>query len=159
MCTDEAYEDSSIINTRLVDALTSFYVVEKLCSLDAHSNVFSLAEIGKPIQEGSPLIVFQNAFEEEDANKLLKNINDEELDAITDFGRIQVRSKLTGVLQDIKIRRTCEISDLSPSLKKIVTQYENNIKAKKKKLLSAGVNPIEVESMLESTEKMLPEGN
>lgn len=158
MCTDEAYEDSSIINTRLVDALTSFYVVEKLCSLDAQSNVFSLAEIGKPIQEGSPLIVFQNAFEEEDANKLLKNINDEELDAITDFGRIQVRSKLTGILQDIKIRRTCELSDLSPSLKKIVTQYENGIKAKKKKLLSAGVNPIEVESMLESTEKMLPEG-
>jgi RNA polymerase Rpb2, domain 6. len=158
MCTDEAYEDSSIINTRIVDAMTSFYVVEKLCSLDAQSNVFSVAEVGKEIQEGAPLIIFQNAFEDEDANKLLKNINDEELDLITDFGRIQVRSKLTGVLQDIKIKRTCELSDLSPSLRKIVTQYENGIKAKKKKLLSAGVNPIEVESMLDVTEKMNPEG-
>lgn len=158
MCTDEAYEDSSIINERLVDALTSFYCVEKLCSLDAQSNVFSIATKGQEIQEGSPLLIFQNAFDDKDANTLMKNISDDELELISDFGRIQVRSKLTGVVQDIKIRRTCELSDLSPSLKKIVTKYENEIKKRKAFLKKSGVSDIDIESMVESTDKVEPEG-
>lgn len=158
MCTDEAYEDSSIIDERISDALTSFYCVEKTCALDAGSNVFYLAEKGKPIEEGSPLIIFQNAFTDEEANTLMKNISDDELELATDFGRIQVHSKITGVLQDIKIFRTCELDDLSPSLKKIVSKYENNIKKEKKYLKDNGLSDIEINESLPSTEKILPEG-
>lgn len=158
MCTDEAYEDSSIIDERISDALTSFYCVEKTCSLDAGSNVFFLAEKGKPIEEGSPLIIFQNAFTDEEANTLMKNISDDELELATDFGRIQVHSKITGILQDIKIFRTCDIEDLSPSLKKIVSKYESNINKEKKYLKSNGVSEIEINESVPSTEKLLPEG-
>lgn len=158
MCTDEAYEDSSIIDERISDALTSFYCVEKTCALDAGSNVFYLAEKDKPIEEGSPLIIFQNAFTDEEANTLMKNISDDELELATDFGRIQVHSKITGVLQDIKIFRTCELDDLSPSLKKIVSKYENNIKKEKKYLKDNGLSDIEINESLPSTEKILPEG-
>ena len=158
MCTDEAYEDSSIINERISDALTSFYCVEKTCSLDAGSNVFSVAETGKPIEEGAPLIIFQNAFTDDEANTLMKNISDDELELATDFGRIQVHSKITGMLQDIKIFRTCEIEDLSPSLKKIVSAYENNIKREKKYLKANGLSDIEINELLPSTEKLSPEG-
>ena len=160
MCTDEAYEDSSIIDERLSDALTSYYCVEKDCSIGAQSNVFSIVTKGQDIQEGEPLIVFQNAFDDKDANLLIKNISkdDEALELASDFGRIHVRSKLTGIIQDIKIYRTCDINELSSSLKKIVTSYEKDVNDKKKKLLDSGVSELEIETILEPTKKSLQEG-
>lgn len=158
MCTDEAYEDSSIIDERISDALTSFYCVEKQCALDAGSNVFYLAEKGKPIQEGESLIVFQNAFTDAEANTLMKNISDDELELATDFGRIQVHSKITGLVQDIKIFRTCELDELSPSLKKIVSKYENDIAKEKKYLKANGLTDVEIAEQLPDIKKLNPEG-
>ena len=61
-------------------------------------------------------------------------------------------------LQDIKIFRTCELDELSPSLKKIVSKYENSIKKEKKYLKDNGVTDIEINESVPSTEKLLPEG-
>jgi gamma-glutamylcyclotransferase (GGCT)/AIG2-like uncharacterized protein YtfP len=153
MCTDEAYEDSSIITDRLVDALTSFYCVEKNFGIKANANVFDMVKVGQPVEEGQPLIVFQNAFDDQDANILLKNLTDDETELLNDFGRIQIRSKITGIIQDIKIYRTCDIDELSPSLKKIVTNYESNIKLRKKYLLNNGVDELEINNVLDPTQK------
>ena len=160
MTTDEAYEDSSIITERLSDALTSDYCVEKDCSIGAESNVFYIAKLGQEIQEGEPLIVFQNAFDDKDANILMKNIakDDEALELATDFGRIQIRSKLTGIIQDIKIYRTCDMKDMSSSIRRIVSEYEKSINAKKEKLLRSGVSKLEVDTIIHPTEKSKQEG-
>ena len=53
----------------------------------------------------------------------MKNLVDDE-DEVTSLGRIPIKSHNTGVIEDIRIYRTCEIDDMSPSLKKIVTEYE-----------------------------------
>lgn len=158
MCTDQAYEDASIIDDRLADAMTSFYCVEKQCSLDAGSNVYGMVEKGQNIEEGTPLLIFQNAFEDKEVNTLLKNISDDELELATDFGRIQVRSKITGMVEDIKIYRTCELDELSPSLRKIVYKYEKAINDKRKLLEKQGVSDIEITELLEPTGKQEPAG-
>ena len=158
MCTDEAYEDSSIINERLVDALTSFYCIDKECSLSPGSNIFDMVKKGEDIQEGKPLLIFQDAFDDDEANKLIKNMEDDNTELISDFGRIHIRSKITGTVQDIKIARTCELSELSPSLRKIVSNYEKEIDDKKKKLKSYGISDISINSMLDPTGKIEPEG-
>jgi DNA-directed RNA polymerase beta subunit len=132
LTTDEAYEDSAIIDNYLSDALTSTYCVKKERALAKDTNVYNVVKKGDPIEEGDPLIVFQNAFEEKDANALLKSITDDDVEAVSDLGRIHVRSKLTGYVQDVKIYRTCELDELSPSLKKLVTAYEAEIKKTKK---------------------------
>ena len=130
--TDEAFEDSAIIDEYLVDALTSTYVVKKERYLPKQSNVYNMVSKGDPIREGDPLIIFQNAFEDEDSNALLKALSDDDIEAVSDLGRIHIHSKLTGVIQDIKIYRTCELNELSPSLRKIVNKYDKGIKEKKK---------------------------
>jgi hypothetical protein len=130
--TDEAYEDSAIIDNYLSDALTSTYCVQKDRALSKETNVYNAVKKGDPIEEGDPLIIFQNAFEEKDANALLKSITDDDLEAVSDLGRIHVRSKLTGWVQDVKIYRTCELDELSQSLKKLVMVYEKEIQKTKK---------------------------
>ena len=158
MCTDEAYEDSSIINERLSDALTSSYCVKKEKVLKADTNVYNIVKPGQPIKEGDSLMVFQNSFDDKDANALLRNITDDEIELVSDFGRIKVRSKLTGIVQDVKIYRTCEISDLSPSLQKIVKEYESNIRKQRNLGKKFNISDEEMNAELEPDYKLDQQG-
>ena len=82
---------------------------------------------GDSIVEGEPMLIFQNAYDEEDANALLKALNNDE-EAVSEIGRNTINAKVTGVIQDIKIYRTVELDELSDSLRKIVTAKEREIK-------------------------------
>lgn len=151
--TDEGYEDSAIISNRLSENLMSEVVIQKPVLLDASTNVYKMIKKGKEVNVGDTLIVIQNAFEDEDANFLLKNITDEEL--VSTIGRIPITSKITGVVQDIKIYRSCELEDMSESLRKIVSSYESEIN----KLKKASKGSIDgVEYNLEPTYKLPPTG-
>ena len=103
-------------------------------------------------------MIFQNAFEEEDANSILRNVTDADIEDVTDLGRIHIRSKISGVVQDIKIYRTCELSEMSPSLRKLVSAYEKQIKDDKKifdKYKIEGANwKLEPDYKLEPTGKL-----
>lgn len=129
--TDEGFEDSAIITEWLSDALASQVVIKKECVLPKNTNVYFMAEKDQPIQEGDSLLIFQNAFEEDDVNMLLKNLGDDE-DIISDLGRIPIKSKVTGKVEDIKIYRTVEKEELSDSLRKIVNKYEKPVNTMKK---------------------------
>lgn len=142
--TDEGFEDSTSISGWLSSAMATDVVVQKDVSISKNANVYSIAKVGQYIQEGDPLIIFQNAFDEKDANLLLKNITDPEF--VSDLGRIRLKSKYTGIIQDIKIYRTCDIDDMSESLSKIVVEYEKDIKKQKalyKKYNAPGENTLD----------------
>lgn len=131
MNTDEGYEDSTIISERLCDAMESDIVIEKSVSLKKDSNVYSMVKKGDNIKEGDPLMVFQNAFEDNDVNLLLKNLSADQSE-ISDLGRKVAKSSVEGTIEDIKIYRTVEKEELSDSLKKIVNKYESGIHSIKK---------------------------
>jgi hypothetical protein len=92
-------------------------------TLSKNTNVFNMVSVGDKVQEGDPLLIIQNTFEDNDVNVLLKNLVDDD-DTVTSLGRIPIKSHNTGYIEDIRIYRTCEIDEMSPSLKKIVTEYE-----------------------------------
>lgn len=124
---DEGFEDSCIETEWLSEAMASEVIMNKEYTLPKDTNVYFMAKKGDPIQEGEPLMIFQNAFDEEDANMLIKVLSSEDGDSenvVSELGRITLKSKVTGTIKDIKIYRTVDIEELSPSLKKIVTDYE-----------------------------------
>jgi len=124
---EDGFEDSGVCSEYLSKAMSSDIVVMKDVTLPASTNVLSIVKKGQLIREGEPLIIFQNAFDDEDANMLLKNLSIEDND-ITTIGRSIVKSKVTGIISDIKIYRTCELKDMSESLQKIVNNRENEVK-------------------------------
>lgn len=127
LITDEGFEDSAIIDDDLSEMMSSDVVVKKDVSLNKNTNVYKMLEVGTKIQEGDPLIIFQNSYDEADANALLKTLA-ADANEINELGRIVLRSKVTGVVSDIKMYRTVELNELSPSLRKIFKAYEDNIK-------------------------------
>ena len=133
MNTDEGFEDSTIIAEYLSEDMASDVVHEQDVTLDKLSNVYFMVEKGQPIKEGDPLIIFQNAFDENDVNILLKNLSGDE-DEINELGRRTKKSHIEGVVEDIVIYRTCEKEEMSDSLKKLILKYEKPITEKRKLL-------------------------
>lgn len=131
--TDDGYEDSAIISERMSGKMASDVVIKSEVVLGKNANLMYMVKKGQPIQEGDPLLIFQNSFEDEDVNSLLRNLVDDK-DTISDIGRIPIKSKYTGIIEDIKIYRTVEKEELSPSLLSKVNELERPIKDIKKVL-------------------------
>lgn len=130
---DKGFEDSCIVSSYISDALSSNVIMEVPVTLSKNTNVFNMVSVGDSVQEGDPLLIIQNTFEDNDVNVLLKNLVDDE-DTVTSLGRIPIKSNNTGIIEEISIYRTCDLDDMSPSLKKIVTEYERKKNAKAKQI-------------------------
>ena len=137
--TDEGFEDSAIISEDLSGAMTSDIIKEKVITISKDSDVYNLIKKGQAVREGDTLMVIQNAYDEADTNALIKKLGADEGD-ITELGRKVITSSVTGEIQDIIITRTVEDSELSPSLKKIVAEYEKDIKQQKAIMKKYGIN-------------------
>jgi hypothetical protein len=133
MTTEDGYEDSGVCSEWLSDTMSSDIVVMKSVTLPPMTNVLMIAKRGQKVREGDPVMIYQNAFDEDDASILLKNLNNEDGD-VTEIGRNVIKSKVTGEISDIKIYRTCDLDEMSESLRKIISTHEEEIIKKKAKL-------------------------
>lgn len=152
--TDEGYEDSAIISQELANDLTHSVVlkVDKIFSKD--TNIYNLVKVGQEIEEGDNLLIIQASYDEDDTNTLLKKLSDVSEDDITDLGRQPIKSKVTGVIQDIVMYRTVELDELSDSLRKAFVEYEKNIETRKKIMKKYGIDS----SSLPANYKLPPTG-
>lgn len=136
--TDEGYEDSAACTEEFTKKLGTEVIMAKEVVVDKNANVFLQKKIGEHVAEGDTLLSYQAAFDDDTANQLLKNLS-MSADKISELGRNPVKSKYTGILEDIKIYRTVDMDELSPSLQKLVKMYEGPIKDKKKVFESYGI--------------------
>ena len=151
---DLGFEDSCVVDEYLSEALTIEICMQKEINLPPTANLYQIVKVGDHIEEGEPLLIFSDQFEDEDANEILRNMI-KDTSVLSDIGRKQVHSKCTGTIQDIKIYRTCELSALSPTLQKFVKEVEsktNKLKSIMKK------HKIDKEYELDATYKLAQEG-
>jgi hypothetical protein len=141
--TDEGFEDSSIMSHRLSDAMACDVIKVKQVLLPKNTNVYNVLSKGTHIEEGDQLMAFQTPYESEDLEILQRNLAGDE-EQLSSLGRVPIRAECTGELVDVIIYRTCELDELSPSLKKLVTAYEKPIKAKKRVLEQNGLDTYEL---------------
>lgn len=137
MYTDEGFEDSATISETLAKDMASDIVVKVEALLDKTDVVLQHMNAGDKIIEGQKLFTYINAVDDPDATTVLnKLINDKA--AIESLGNISVTSKVTGVLQDIKVYSTVPTSEMSKSLRK----FCEDIYDKEEKYLKTVRKPI-----------------
>jgi hypothetical protein len=141
--TDEGFEDSSIMSHRLSEAMACDVIKVKQVVIPANTNVYNVLSKGTSIEEGDQLMSFQTPYDSEDLEILQRNLAGDE-EQLSSLGRVPIRAECTGKLVDVIIYRTCELDELSPSLKKLVNAYEKPIKAKKKMLEENGLPTYEL---------------
>lgn len=131
---DFTMEDSCMMTKKASIDLSSEIVMPKQVVIGKNSNVDYIVKVGQEVTEGDQLIRFESSFNEESLNQFLANVGDELAEEIRNVGRTEVKSKYTGVIEDIKIYSTVDLEDMSPSLRKIVSNHYKAINDKKKLL-------------------------
>lgn len=130
------YEDGTFVTHGFSEKATTEMCFKKPVVIGRHSNVSQMVSVGQSINTGDPLIQFDDSFEEANINVLLNSLGDnEELkDAVISNNRNIVKSKYSGVIEEIKMYSTADLEDLSPSLQKIFKRYYDKINNRKKVL-------------------------
>lgn len=145
MHTDKGFEDSAIISQDLSEKMASEIVLQVDVLMDAKDIDIQCVEIGKPLHEGEVIMSYRAALEDQDAtdiiNKMVsKNTGSESKELMDEIGKIKVKSKVTGKLQDIRIYSTIPTSEMSKSLAAFVNKYNAPIDKMKSKLSKLGID-------------------
>lgn len=134
MSSYSTYEDSTEITKKMAEEMSSEITMCKEVVLGANTNVEYMVKVGDNVEVGDELIRFERSFNEDSYNKLLASIGEELGQEVSMASRDQVKAKYSGVVSDIKIYSTVELDVLSPSLRRIVSDYYNKINRRKKLL-------------------------
>lgn len=130
------YEDANFITEKVADMCQTEMCFRISVAIGKNSNIYRMVNVGDEVEVGDSLIDFDESFEESDINKLLANLGDnEELkEAVRENTKNSKKSKYSGKIEEIKIYAACELEDMSPSLRKVVSTYYKKIEAKKAQL-------------------------
>lgn len=129
---DFTLEDSSAITETLSEKMASKITMRKEVLLDKNSTVSFIAKEGQHIKTGEPLMVFENAFDDDSINDILGKIGSEYQEDIAEISKNELKCKYTGSVVKVNIYYASEISEYSESIQKILKEYIAKGKARKK---------------------------
>ena len=132
MSSYSTYEDSTFITNKMSKEMSSEIVMMKDVIIGKNANVDHIVNIGDQVHVGDILVSFETSYEDDQLNKFLASVGEELKEEIKSLGKVPIKSKYSGVIEDIKIYSSVDLKDLSPSLQKIVKSYYDKINKKKK---------------------------
>ena len=149
MHTDEGFEDSAVISESLSQKMGSEVILMLDARLNAKDTDIKWLKPGTPIQEGQVIMSYRSEFEDSEATDVIskiieKNSGDKSKDLMDELGKILIKSKVTGFVQDIKVYSTVEPSEMSPSLRKFVEENSSKVTMLKNKVNGFNTPKIEV---------------
>lgn len=159
----DIYEDSGPVNMKTSNNMATTMVDAIAVTLNKNSYIDYMAKIGDKVNTADPLIKFDEAGDPEQ-NSLINSIREDLRESVIADSITTKKSKHTGVISDIKIYVTVDEDELSPSLKKIVSDYNKKINAKIK-TLSKFTNIDDTDyyksgfMITESPNKVIPDAN
>jgi hypothetical protein len=136
---DEGFEDSGIISASMAKKLATKIQLKFECVIDNDSRIVSMAKLGDHIEASQNLIVWEDAFDDEESNAVVASLIG---DDSTDLGKRTLKSEVTGELKTIRIYRTTELDEMSPSVRAVVEAYEAPIIKKEKFMRKNGITPV-----------------
>lgn len=123
----DVYEDSAPITHKFSRQFGTTMTMEKSVGLAAQSYVEKIVKVGDVVKVGDPLIIFDEAHEDDDVTKykefLRERLGETLQETIAVNAMSTVKSKYDGEIVAVKAYSTVPLNELSPSLQKIVKQY------------------------------------
>lgn len=120
--TDEGFEDSAAITEGFARKLGTEVIISEEVILNKTDNIILHKTIGSTLNQGDVILQYQNTYDDDAANTLLKNLSISQ-DQLSDLGRKPVKSKYAGTLVGVEIICTAKHDELSESLRKLVNSY------------------------------------
>lgn len=126
------YEDACAITESLSDSMTTNITMKKDVILGKNSNIDFIVKKGDTVEVGSPLLIFDESYDDEGLNKLLVNMSKQDGDDFRNLSKVPVKSKYSGVIEDIKVYYAIDKAEMSKSMISAINQINKPINDKKK---------------------------
>jgi hypothetical protein len=139
--TDEGFEDSGIFTEKLANSLATNVDLKYDMVIEKDTTIFNIAKVGDHVEVGDNLLVWQDAFNDEETDSLIKSLSSTE---VSELGKRKLTSEVTGTVTDIKIFRTVDTAEMSDSLKAIVEAYEDKYNKLEKKFEKYGLDKSQI---------------
>lgn len=129
---DDILEDSEPVTKKLSERLGYWAIVRKSISLPSTTKVGQMVKIGDHVNIGDTLIKYDKYSDDDEEIKLIneisKNMTSDEVNEFIDSTSTTMKATDSGEIIGIKIYCTTELDELSPTLKKVVSDYYKHIK-------------------------------
>ena len=143
------FQDATFVTDKLShDAATEMCFCKQVV-IGKNANVSRMVSVGDTVDVGDCLVQFDSSYDDSELNSFLATLaKDPRLESeILNSASNLVKSKIAGTIEDIKIYCTSELEELSPSLRKIVSEYYDKVN-QKRRLLNKYSNPEENSSIM-----------
>lgn len=131
MSTYNTYQDATVITHKLSEDASTEMCFNKQVSIGKNANVEYMVKKGQYVTVGDSLITFDTSYEDNSLNQLLASLSNDQKENILADSKNDVKSKYSGVVEEIKMYSTVDLDELSPSLRKIFSSYYHKINSKK----------------------------
>ena len=151
------YEDSGYCTDEFAHRMATKITRQKRVIFSQYANIKKIAKVGDKIKANDPILIFDDTSEEF-SSQLLASIADQEEDsddAVLATGA-PVISKIAGTISDIFIYYTIPLEDMTPSMKKIVEEYDRKAKTRSK-TLAKYISPTDSNTIVKPAEKLTPD--
>lgn len=150
------YEDACYITDKLAHRMTTKITKQKRVILSRFANIKYMAKIGQTVQTNTPILTFDDT-EDEFSSQVLARMaeeagDDEEIMATN----APIVSKVTGVIRDIRIYYTIDPALMTPSMQKILKEY-NTSASKREKTISKYMNLYDANTLVKTSEQLQPD--
>jgi hypothetical protein len=136
--------------------MSSYITENKVICLGKNSNIYKISKIGDMVKVGDPLVIYDESYNDEFLNKMLEKMNTSNKSDIANAAKTPIRSKHNGKIIGLKIYYTVPKTELSDSLRKVISDYEKDMKLRYKKFSDMGVNIKDLVSLNEDTGFVVP---
>lgn len=116
MVNNETFEDSSAVSSKFAKRLSTTVLEERVFTLDFKQNITQVLPIGSEVNPQDVLFI---ALDETDGGD---NLSEQTLTMLQQLSSLAPRAKVKGVIDRLEVKYNGEVNDMSPSLKKLVTE-------------------------------------
>lgn len=118
---DETYEDSCAISSRLSASMSTSVIKEKVYIIESNKNIINLLEVGSKVDPSSVL------FSVVDENTDYSNLSETSVDLLQNLATLSPRAKLYGELERYEIKYNGEVADMSPTFRKLANKLDKDL--------------------------------
>ena len=118
---NEVFEDSSAISRELGEQMRTSVIKEKIFVLSFKKNLLNIMPEGSELKFGD--ILFTAVDDDTD----FKNLSDSTVEMLQGLASMSPKSKYEGILDRLEIKYNGELSDMSPTLRKLATRLDKRL--------------------------------
>lgn len=154
--TGNVFEDATYVSDKFAHKMATRITQEKNIILSRFANIKHIVKKGQSIVANDPLITFDDTNDEFTSQLLAGMAEEAEDEENIVATTAPIVSKVTGVIKDIKIYYTVPVSDMTPSLQKIIKSYNAEV-AKRENTIKKYKDIRDANTILTPSEQTTPD--